>query len=432
MHIVIAGAGEVGYNLAKVLCEHHDVYVLEIDERKIETLSNLNVSVVKGNSANLNVLKSVGVDRADVFLAVTGNDEVNMLSGVLARRLGARKVVVRVGNPEYVDKPVIRDHPLGFDLVVCPQLVLANEIANILMIPGFVEFITLSGGEANVFEVKAGRGIAGKTISNLNLPKNVLVVAIFRGEEIVIPRGETVIEEGDVLVVLGKMKELMKIEAFGKPLVKNVTIFGGGTVGSYIAKILEMGRFNVTLADSKLERCEVLGETLSKTKVVYGDATDVEFLEEIEVGKSDVVIATTESDERNLMISLLCKSMGAKKAIAKVEKGEYVKIFERVGVDYALSPRRVTFLELMKYLRLMDIRSIADVRHRIAVLEFIAKKVDGVRIADLRLPSCAIVGGIIKNGSFTIPKGDTVVNRGDRILVFATWECMEELEGIFE
>jgi trk system potassium uptake protein TrkA len=393
---------------------------------------NLNVSAIRGNSASVDVLKSVEIEKADVFLAVTGNDEVNMLSGLLAKKFGAKKVVVRVSNPDYVDRPIVRDHMLGFDLVVCPQLALANEIANLLMIPGAVDFVTLSGGEANVVEIKAGERIAGKRVSDLSLPKNVLIVAILRNGEVVIPRGDTLIRLGDVLVVLGKIDEIAKVQAFGQTLVKNVTIFGGGTIGEYIARTLETGKFRVTLVDSNIDRCEILSESLRKTKVFCGDATDVEFLEEIEVGKSDVVIATTESDERNLMISLLCKSMGARKAIAKVEKGDYIKIFEMVGVDYAISPRRVTFLEVMKYLRLVDIRGIAEIRQRIAVLEFIAKNIDEVKIMDLKLPDCAIIGGVIRGEDFLIPRGDTVIKRGDRILVFATWDCIEDLEDIFE
>ncbi|WP_456327362.1 Trk system potassium transporter TrkA [Archaeoglobus sp.] len=432
MRIVIAGAGEVGYNLAKVLCEHHDVYVIDTDEDKVENMKNLNVSAIRGNSASVDVLKSVEIEKADVFLAVTGNDEVNMLSGLLAKKFGAKKVVVRVSNPDYVDRPIVRDHMLGFDLVVCPQLALANEVANLLMIPGAVDFITLSGGEANVVEIKVGESIAGRKVSDLSLPKNVLIVAILRNGDIIIPRGDTTIRLGDVLVVLGKIDEIAKVQAFGQTLVKNVTIFGGGTVGEYIARTLETGKFRLTLVDSNMDRCEILSESLRKTKVFCGDATDVEFLEEIEVGKSDVVIATTESDERNLMISLLCKSMGAKKAIAKVEKGDYIKIFEMVGVDYAVSPRRVTFLEVMKYLRLVDIRSIAEIKQRIAVLEFIVKNIDKVKIADLKLPDCAIVGGVIREGDFLIPRGDTVIRKGDRVLVFATWDCIEDLEGIFE
>ncbi len=432
MRIVIAGAGEVGYNLAKVLCEHHDVYVIDTDEDKVENMKNLNVSAIRGNSASVDVLKSVEIEKADVFLAVTGNDEVNMLSGLLAKKFGAKKVVVRVSNPDYVDRPIVRDHMLGFDLVVCPQLALANEVANLLMIPGAVDFITLSGGEANVVEIKVGESIAGRKVSDLSLPKNVLIVAILRNGDVIIPRGDTTIRLGDVLVVLGKIDEIAKVQAFGQTLVKNVTIFGGGTVGEYIARTLETGKFRLTLVDSNMDRCEILSESLRKTKVFCGDATDVEFLEEIEVGKSDVVIATTESDERNLMISLLCKSMGAKKAIAKVEKGDYIKIFEMVGVDYAVSPRRVTFLEVMKYLRLVDIRSIAEIKQRIAVLEFIVKNIDKVKIADLKLPDCAIVGGVIREGDFLIPRGDTVIRKGDRVLVFATWDCIEDLEGIFE
>ena len=432
MRIVIAGAGEVGYNLAKVLCEHHDVYVIDTDEDKVENMKNLNVSAIRGNSASVDVLKSVEIEKADVFLAVTGNDEVNMLSGLLAKKFGAKKVVVRVSNPDYVDRPIVRDHMLGFDLVVCPQLALANEVANLLMIPGAVDFITLSGGEANVVEIKVGESIAGRKVSDLSLPKNVLIVAILRNGDVIIPRGDTTIRLGDVLVVLGKIDEIAKVQAFGQTLVKNVTIFGGGTVGEYIARTLETGKFRLTLVDSNMDRCEILSESLRKTKVFCGDATDVEFLEEIEVGKSDVVIATTESDERNLMISLLCKSMGAKKAIAKVEKGDYIKIFEMVGVDYAVSPRRVTFLEVMKYLRLVDIRSIAEIKQRIAVLEFIVKNIDKVKIADLKLPDCAIVGGVIREGDFLIPRGDTVIRKGDRVLVFATWDCIEDLEGVFE
>ncbi len=432
MRIVIAGAGEVGYNLAKVLCEHHDVYVIDTDEDKVENMKNLNVSAIRGNSASVDVLKSVEIEKADVFLAVTGNDEVNMLSGLLAKKFGAKKVVVRVSNPDYVDRPIVRDHMLGFDLVVCPQLALANEVANLLMIPGAVDFITLSGGEANVVEIKVGESIAGRKVSDLSLPKNVLIVAILRNGDVIIPRGDTTIRLGDVLVVLGKIDEIAKVQAFGQTLVKNVTIFGGGTIGEYIARTLETGKFRLTLVDSNMDRCEILSESLRKTKVFCGDATDVEFLEEIEVGKSDVVIATTESDERNLMISLLCKSMGAKKAIAKVEKGDYIKIFEMVGVDYAVSPRRVTFLEVMKYLRLVDIRSIAEIKQRIAVLEFIVKNIDKVKIADLKLPDCAIVGGVIREGDFLIPRGDTVIRKGDRVLVFATWDCIEDLEGVFE
>jgi len=431
MRIVIAGAGEVGYNLAKVLCNHHDIYVIDADENKVEEImTSLNVSAVKGNSASLNVLKTVEVDKADVFLAVTGNDEVNMLSGIMAKKLGAKKVIVRVGNPDYVDKPISRDHFLGFDLVVCPQLILANEIVNYLLIPGAVEFVTLSG--ANVIEIKADVNLSGKKILDLELPKNVLIVAILRDDDVIIPRGDTVIEEGDILVVLGKVMEIAKIQTFGQALVKKVTIFGGGTVGEYIAKILEAGKFSLTLIDSNVNRCKILSEKLEKAKIFCGDAMDVEFLSEIEVDKSDVVVATTESDEKNLMISLLCKSMGVKKAVAKVERGDYVKIFEMVGVDYAVSPRRVTFLEVMKHLGLVDIREIAEIKHKIAILDFIVRNIDDVSLSELKLPKCAIVGGLIRDNKFMIPRGDTKIKRGDRVIVFATWDCIEDLKDVFE
>lgn len=437
MHIVIAGAGEVGYNLAKVLCENHNVFVIEKDEAKVEDIQNLNVEVVQGNAANVKVLKKANIDKADLFLAVTGSDEVNLLAGIAARRLGAKKIMVRVGNPEYVDKPIVKDHPIGYDLIICPQLALANEIANLIMIPGAIEFISLSGGKADMVEIVVSEDspIAGKRISELHLPRNIIITAIYRDGDLIVPRGDTVIKAGDVLTIFGRAEDIAKIKKkFGNVLVKNVVIFGGGTIGSYIARILDSSRLNVKLIDSDIKVCEQLCGILKHVKVVVGDATDLDFLIEEDVGKADVVIATTESDEKNLLISLLSKSLGAKKAIAKVEKGSYVKLFERVGIDYALSPRRVTFIELMKYLRLVDIRTIVDIRHEATILEVSVKNrnLSGKKIADIRLPKRSIIGGILRGDDCIIPRGDTEIRLGDRLLIFTTWDEIDEIEEIFE
>ncbi len=435
MLIVIAGAGEVGHNLARILSEHHSVFVIEKDDEKVEDLRNLNVEVIHGNAANIELLKSANVKKADVFLAVTGNDEVNLLSGIYAKRLGAKKVIVRVGNPEYVERPIVRDHPLGFDLVICPQLVLANEIANTIMIPGAVEFISLSGKSDMVEIAVRDSPIIGKRISELKIPRDVIILAILRDNEVLIPRGDTVIKKDDIVVVFGDAKEIARLkDIFGRPIVKNITIFGGGTVGSYVARILEFGNFDIKLIDSNISRCERLSEMLKKTKVVFGDATDLDFLIEEEVGKSDAVVATTESDEKNLLICLLSKSIGAKKAIAKVERGDYVRLFERVGVDITLSPRRVTFLEVMKYLGLVDIREMADIRQELTVVEVVVKnkEIAEKKISELRIPSNSIIGGIIRDDECIIPRGDTRILLNDRLLIFTNWDEIEEIEDIFE
>ena len=436
MHIVIAGAGEVGYNLAKVLSENHDIFVIEKDEEKVEAIRNLNVEVIQGNAANVNILKKADISRADVFLGVTGSDEVNLLAGVAARRLGARRIIVRVGNPEYVEKPIVRDHPMGYDLIVCPQLALANEVVNFVMIPGAVEFISLSGGKADMVEVLVSKDspIVGKKISELNLPRNVIITAIYRDNDLIVPRGDTTIEVGDKIAIFGRHEDIAKIKkTLGSLIVKNVVIFGGGTVGTYIARMLDNSNLNIKIVDSDIRVCEQLSTILRRVKVVFGDATDLDFLIEEDIGKSDVVVATTESDEKNLLISLLSKSLGAKKAVAKVEKGSYARLFERVGVDVALSPRRVTFIEVMKHLRLVDIRTLADISHEATVLEVSVrnKVVSGRRIRDIKLPKRSIIGGILRGDECLIPRGDTEIRFGDKLLIFTTWDEIDKIEEIF-
>ena len=436
MRIVIAGAGEVGLNLAKALSEKNEVYVIDKDEEKIEYIKDLNVEAIKGNAANLEILNKANIKKADIFIGVTGNDEVNLLSGLAAKKFGVNKTIVRVGNPEYVNKPFVVNHPMGFDLIVCPQLALANEVSNLKTIPGAIEVISFSGGKVEMVEfvVEENSSIAGKKIAELNLPPNVIITAICREDELILPRGDTEILVGDKVAIVGKPEDLLKIRGyFGKPVVKNVVIFGGGTIGSYVARILDKSNLNIKLIDSNPEVCENLCSILKRTRVIIGDATDLDFLIEEEIGKSDVVVSTTESDEKNLLICLLAKSLGAKKAIAKVEKGVYVKLFEKVGIDVALNPRKVTFYEVMKHLRLMQTHTLVDVSG-MTILEISVEKEDlsGKKIVEISLPKKSIIGGVLRGEECLIPKGDTTLKMGDKLLIFTTWDEIDRIEKVFK
>jgi trk system potassium uptake protein TrkA len=238
--------------------------------------------------------------------------------------------------------------------------------------------------------------------------------------------------EGDKIAILGKSESISGIkEVFGNPVVRNVVIIGGGIVGSYVARILDKSNLNIKLIDSNPELCEELCGVLKRTRVIIGDATDLEFLIEEEIGKSDVVITTTESDGKNLLISLLSKSLGAKKAIARVEKVSYAKLFEKVGVDAALSPRSITYAEVMKQLRLMRVETLADVgKGEAAVLEIEVKneKLSGKRIMDIKLPRKAIIGGILRGEDCLIPRGETELKLRDKLLIFTTWDEIENIE----
>ena len=436
MRIVIAGAGEVGCGLAQALADKYDVFVIEKELGRCDSLLNLDVVTIPGNAANLDTLRTARIENADIFLAVTGNDEVNLLAGLAAKKLGAKKVIVRVENPEYVDRPIIKDHPLGYDVLICPQLALAQEAARLVGLPGAIEIVSFSGGKVEMVEVQIMEGSKadGCRIKDLDLPKNIVITSIYRSGNLIIPRGETLLEKGDKIAIVGKSEEIERIRGlFGPPIVRRVTIFGAGTIGSYVAKILERSRISVKLVESRIDRCEQISDILKGVKIVCGDATDIEFLAEEEVGKSDAVVAATESDEKNLLICLLAKNLGVKTTIAKVERGEYVKLFEAVGIDIALNPRRVTYNEVMKLLRRMQVETVAEIEGA-AVVEVVVKnkKLIGTKLRDIDLPRTSIVGAVLRNDECLVPRGDTELNLGDRLLVFTTWDDLEFIEEIFE
>jgi len=438
MFIVIAGAGEVGYSLAKDLSANYEVVVIEKDERKLEELRKLDIDLVEGNAADVNVLKKARTNEADIFIGVTGNSEVNLLSGIVAKKLGAKKTIVRVAAPEYVDKPIIRNHPLGFDLVICPQLSLAGAMANLVTIPSAVDFVSFSGGKIDMVEVILSENSpsVGKKISELSLPENVIITAIYRDKELIVPRGDTKLKVGDKVAIVGKAESLSEAgNIFGRQVTKNVVIFGGGTVGSYVAKILDKSNLNLKLVDVNSKVCEELCKVLKRTRVIIGDGTDLDFLMEEEIGKSDVVITTTESDGKNLLIALLAKSLGAKKAIAKVERGSYIRLFEKVGVDVALSPREIACVEILKHLRLMKVKTFAEVgKEESAVLEIVVEKdkFSGKKLRDIKLPKGSIVGCILRDDHCLIPRGETEIKLGDRLLIFTTWDEIEKIESKFK
>jgi trk system potassium uptake protein TrkA len=437
MQILVAGAGEVGYNVAKALSNKYDVFVIENDERKIEEIEKLNVEVIRGNAANLRILQRAGAERAEIFLGVTGNDEVNLLSGIAAKKLGAKKAIVRVGNPEYVDMPYVKNHPLGFDLIICPQLVLAKAIANIITFSGAVDFVSLSGGKLNLIEIEVDENspVVGKRVNEIPLPENIILTAIYREGELIVPKGDTKIEANDRISVVGKSENLLAVQKlFEGRLPRNVVVFGGGTVGSYLAKILDSSNLNIKLVDPDPVVCENLCSMFQRVKVIIGDPTDLDFLHEEDIGRSDVVVACTESDEKNLLLSLLSKSLGAKKAISQVSKGSYMKLFEKVGVDVVLSPRTITYVEVLRHLRLMEVETLAEIEKGEAVVfevQITKNKLSGKKVKDLRIPRRAIIGGILRGEDCLIPRGETEIHKGDRLLIFAPWDEVEKVEKRF-
>lgn len=428
MRIVIAGLGDVGYRLAEKLMVDHDVIVIEKDPEKIKR-AGLDVVTIKGNAANLSVLKNADISRADIFLALTGDDEVNFVSGLAAKRFGVQKVIIRVNNPEYVDKPVVRDHMFGYDAVICPYLSLANEIARVLTIPGAVEVITLSNGKLEMVEllITQSSEVDGRKLSELNLPREVIVAIVYRDGDLVIPKGDFVLKNGDRIAIIGKKEEIEKItEVFGSAIVKKVVIFGAGVVGSYIAKTLKGVKIKVF--DPNPKKCSLMSEELSNLKVICGDFTDIKLLRDEEVGSSDAVVAVADKDETNLLIGLISKTLGVKKVVAKVERIDYVDLFRSVGID-AFCSKSIIIDEILKLLNLKR-SEILDEFGNVAVIELKNEKVNK-KVGDLKLPKNSIIGAIIRGDECLVPKGDTEIIPGDNLLIFVDRNEVEEIEKVF-
>lgn len=436
MLIVIAGAGEVGYELAKSLSEKNDVYVIDKDREKLERLADIDVVTVRGNAGNLNVLREAKTDKANLFLAVTGNDEINLISALTAKKLGAKKTFVRLENPEYVDRPVIRFHPLGFDVVICPPLALAQEAVRIIGIPPAVEVLTLGSGETELLEIQVteNSNIADVSISDLKLPPKTIITSIYRNGEMISP-GIEKLRVGDRITIIGDRKEIKNLkDTFGLPVVRKVTVFGTGSISSYVAETLLKEGVNVKVIGLHKKSCEDLSERLRDLKVVCGNYLDLRFLLEEEVGKSDAIIAFTESDERNLMLSLLSKKLGARKAIAKVEKSDYVEIFEKVGVDVVLNPRKIAMLEVLKLLMAekIEVKTMAEIGGSVIIEVAVRnEKIASKKISELEIPKDSVIAVVIREGEYILPYDELQLNFGDTLLIHTTWRSLGKVEEIF-
>ncbi|MEM4702442.1 MAG: Trk system potassium transporter TrkA, partial [Archaeoglobaceae archaeon] len=410
-----------------------DVYVIDKDKEKLERFVDLDVITIKGNAGNLKVLKNAKVEKADYFLAVTGNDEINLISALAAKKLGAKKTLVRIENPEYVDSPVVRYHPLGFDVVICPSLALAQEAVRVAGILPAVGVITLDK-EMEILEIQVApdSDIVGKSVRDLELPPETLIISICRNGKILSPEIEK-IEVGDRIEILGKHSEINKLRGiFGEQITNKITIFGTGNITSYMIELLKERNVAIKVFGMNKKACEELIEKFRDIKVIFGNYLDVNVLIEEEVGKSDVVLAMTDSDERNLMISLISKKLGAKKTIAKVENRDYLEIFERVGVDKVLNPKLIAILEILKQLIMerVGIKAIAEIKGFAIVEIVVGEKLDGRKISELNLAENANVIAVIRDEKSLLPYQELQLKSGDKLLISAPWKYLNKLEEI--
>ncbi len=435
MRIMITGAGEVGFHVANALFKEHDVTIIDEESRACARLSDKDVKVLQGNAANARLLTQAGVKDMDIVLAVTGNDEINIITCIIAGMMGVKQTIARVSNPEYIDQPVMHRRQIGIGYMICPELVMAEELGRTLYFPSMLLNRQLAEGKLELIEFKVDEHmpITGP-ISEVNLPKRSRIMAINRAGEIRIPKEGESVKVGDHIILICEADALPSLRSMlhQDATDQKIMIVGGGMVGFYLASQLERMGFELKLVDIDKERCLRLSERLSETMILNGDGTDISFLKEENVGMSDVVFAVTGNDEKNLLCSLLAKQLGAKKIISRVNRRDYIKLFEMVGVDRADSPGKVT-VEAVLQLVLGSEELITLSDERMELVEFLARKRAKILGKNLAkdMPANAVAGMIVRKGSTIMPDEKTKVEEGDLVFVLALPQAISAVKKLF-
>lgn len=435
MRILITGAGEVGFQLASTLSESNDVTIIDEDDAACARLEEMDVTVLQGNGANSQVLIKAGLKAADIVVAVTGNDEVNIITCIIASHIGVERTIARVSNPEYIDQPREDRKQIGISLMICPELVMAEGIVRSLYFPTMIRSCPIADGKGEFIEheVLEDASLLGP-LEHADLPEKTKIVAIKRNDRIIIPAGEEVIQPHDHLLLTSGVDALPRLrKILHEPATAHkVMIVGGGVVGFYLASWLEKMDFEVKLVEIDKDRCQTLAEDLSNTLILNGDGTDISLLRTENVGSMDVVFSVTGIDEKNLLCSLLARQLGAKTLISRVNSNDYINLFEMVGVDRAISPGLVTVGAVLQMITGSE-DAIAVSKYGAEMVEFEINKdaaVIGKNVVEV-MPNNAIPSMILRGDQTIIPKPDTEIEEGDHLFVFALSPSVSKLRELF-
>ena len=433
MRIVIAGAGEVGSHLAKMLSnENHDIVLIDIDEDKLRQIgSTHDLLAIPGSATSIRLLKDANIQKSDLFIGVTESESTNIVAAVLSKELGVKKTIARIDNSEYlrhVNKEITV--ALGVDYMIYPEMIAANEIVSLLQQTGMADLIDFSGGKLFMSMVKLEENapIIGKSLTEITEgmgPPEFRAVAITRGDLTLIPTGEDRFQVNDrVYVITSKtgVEDLMKYSGNVQYDVHNIMILGGSRIGERTAKL--MGRHhNVKLIEINRTKAMTLSNSLDQTLVINGDGSNMDLLIQEGLKKMDAFIAVTGNSETNILSSTLAKQMGVKKTIAEVENIDYIKLAENMGIDTIINKKLITAGRIFRFTMSHDVASVRCLTGTTAeVMEFTVKKGSKVtrgKLGDIKFPKDAMVGGVRRGRSHFIAWGNTEVQENDKVVVFA-------------
>ena len=452
MKIVIIGDGKVGYKLAKNLSEeNYDVVMIDNDEEKLkEAINNLDVNCFSGDGVSAQVQREAGVEDADLVIACASTDEQNMLSCLVAKKLGAKQTIARVRNPIYYQQIDLLKEDLRLSMVINPEFAMANEIARNLIFPAASKVETFVKGRLDLveFPVRAENPLIGYKLADIyrKFQIKLLICAVQRGEDVYIPDGEFELQQGDKLHIAANHKEMAHFfHKIGnrKFRVKTVMICGGGRVGFYLAKKLCSMGMQVKLIEHKPEKCEFLCEELPNATIICGDATDHDLLLEEGVREADALVGLTGVDEENIIMGLFAKKQGVEKIIAKVNEDSRAQMVEGLGLDSIVSAKTATADAIFSYVRARQ-NSLSSVNveamyrlvdDRVEALEFIIKEESSytnIPLKDLKTKPNTLIACIGRKRQIIIPSGNDSIQVGDSVVVVTKSRKVQDITDVLE
>ncbi len=448
MKIIIAGAGEVGFHLAKLLSyESQEITLIDTDKESLTYANNrLDIKVVKGDSTSISNLKEAKVHVSDLLIAVTSSETTNITTCVLAKQLGAKKTIARISNTEFIDqKDELGFIKFGIDELISPESLAAAEIELLLSQSAFNNTYEFENGALTMLGLNLSRTaqFVGKSVKDAAklIPEiHFVPIAIQRygTQYTIIPRGDTVFKERDHVVFItskGGDEELCKLTGKIKTEIKNVMILGGGKIGSKAAKDLTQSKFNVKLIEKNKDRALELADDLPNTLVIKGDGRNVDLLDEENINDMDAFISVTGNSETNIMSCLVAKSKGVRKTIALVENMDYFELSHSIGIDTLINKKLLAANNIFRYIRKGEVVALTKLNNmNTELLEFVVKptsKICNKIIRELDFPRSAIIGGVIRKGEGLIALGGFKVEAGDRVVVSSLPRSLKKVESFF-
>ena len=447
MRIVIAGAGEIGCHLAKMLSmEYHEITVISPDEESLDILgSESDIVTVEGSPTSIDTLIKAGVKNSDLFIAANPDtqQDVNIVSAALAKKLGAKKVTARINNEEYQknDNRILFTD-LGIDSLFYPEKIAATEILNLLKQNTASEFMNYSHGKLQliVYRLEECSPMVNRTVAELRERTQNLFrsVAISRDGKTIIPKSATRFKTGDVVYLVSKkegMEQALSLSGKAKVAVHNMMILGGGRIGEMVARSMEKQTENIRLIEINPDKCGHLSEALDKTLVINGDGRNSDLLLQEGIRDMEAFVAVTSSSETNILSCVVAKRMGVPKVIAEVENFEYIKLAEEMGVDSVINKKLITAGKIFRFTLSNKVRSIKVLNGTDAVvLEFIVNtnsKITTGRLRDLGFPEEAIIGGFVRGNESFIADSESTIRPYDQVVVFANPDAVDKVDKFF-